>query len=249
MSMALKIDTSDLDEKFKRLLEMPQLIEKAVVGAVSETVNDIHARQVKEMDLVFSNPTPWLKKGLIKALPYGKDRQVGGRRFGQSIGESGVYFQEFPVGRSQNDVIRPHVFGGSRPKKANEKRLASIGAFTTNEQYAVMSTSYPRNQYGNIPGSVYARMLADLGGIQTAQPLTKKGKAKAAKFFVMRRSDGQEYVAERVGDDLRPVLIFVDSVGYRKNVKYDFHDVGRQQLNVSLPLHFNRILNRYLGRL
>ena len=41
MSMALKIDTSDLDEKFKRLLEMPQLIEKAVVGGAIVTGKQI----------------------------------------------------------------------------------------------------------------------------------------------------------------------------------------------------------------
>lgn len=246
MSMALKIDTSDLDEKFKRLLEMPQLIEKAVVGAVSETVNDMYDAAVKEMRLVFDRPTPWLERGIIKALPYGKDRQVGGRRLGQSISDSGLYFEEFGKGLSQNDVIRPHVYGGARKKKPNEKGLASVGAFTSNGQYAIMARGYPKDKHGNIPGSVYSRMLADLGAIPTARA-GKKREGKPAKFFVMRNESGQEYIAERVGDDLRPVLIFVDSVNYKK--RYDFHRVGKTQIAVSLPLHFNRILNRYLGRL
>lgn len=247
--LAMKVDTTALDSAFERLITMPNIIEKAVVAAVAETVNDIHTRQVQEMDMVFDRPTPWLKKGLTKAFPTGRDRgQFGGKRFGQSIGNSGTYFEEFPTGRSPNDVVRPHVFGGFRPKKANEKRLASIGAFSSNEQIGVMSYSAPRNQFGNIPGSVYARMLADLGSIATAQPLTKKGKAKSAKFFVMRREDGLEYVAERIGDNFRPVLMFFNwKGGYKK--RYDFHKVGQEQLAVSLPRHFDRILKRYMSRI
>lgn len=246
--LALKMDTKQIDDAFERLLAMPQIIEKAVVAAITDTVHDIHTRQIKEMEMVFDAPTPWIKKGLIKALPYGKDRgQFGNKRLGQSIGNSGVYFEDFPRGKSQSDVIRPHVYGGPRGKKPNEKRLASIGAFTSNSQFAIPAAGYPRNQYGNVPGSVYSRMLSDLGAIETAQPLTKKGKAKPAKFFVMRNESGQEYIAERIGDDLRTVLIFVDSVNYKK--RYNFHEIASQQFDVSMPRHLDRILKRYMSRM
>lgn len=246
MSMALKIDTSDLDEKFKRLLEMPQLIEKAVVGAMTEAVHDVHKRQVDEMKVVFDRPTPWIQKGLVKALPYGKDRQVGGRRFGQTLANSGTYFENFPVGRSPSDVIRPHVYGGGRRQKANEKRLQSIGAIPLGG-YAIMGNGYPRNGYGNIPGSVYSKMLADLGTIPTAKA-GKKREGKRAQFFVMQDESGNPtHIAERVGDDVRTVLVFTQSVNY--TVRYDFHKVGREQLAYSLPRHFDRILARYLSRM
>lgn len=246
--LAMKVESKQLDAVFEQLLSMPRLIEKAVVGAITDTVHDIHTRQIKEMEMVFDAPTPWLKKGLVKALPYGRDRgQFGGKRLGQTIGNSGVYFEEFSTGRSPNDVVRPHVYGGTRKKKANEKRLASIGAFTSNDQFAVMGLAQPRNQYGNIPGSVYSRMLADLGAIRTAQPLTKEGKAKAAKFFVMKNESGQEYIAERIGDDLRTVLVFVDKVNYKK--RYNFHEVANQQFEVSMPRHLDRILKRYMSRM
>ena len=244
--LAMKIDTSDLDRKFALMKEMPALIEKAVVGAMSETVNDVHRRQVDEMKVVFDRPTQWLQKGLIKALPYGKDGQFGGKRLGQTLAKSGTYFEEFPTGRSPNDVVRPHVYGGSRRQKANEKRLASIGALTENK-IAVMSYSAPRNGYGNIPGSMYARMLADLGTIPTAQA-AKKRKGKSAKFFIVRREDGLEFVAERVGDTIRPMLMFFNwKNGYKKT--YQYHKVGKEQLAYSLPRHFDRILARYMNRL
>ena len=245
--LAMKIDTSDLDRKFALMKEMPALIEKAVVGAMSETVNDVHRRQVDEMKVVFDRPTQWLQKGLIKALPYGKDGQFGGKRLGQTLAKSGTYFEEFPTGRSPNDVVRPHVYGGSRRQKANEKRLASIGALTENK-IAVMSYSAPRNGYGNIPGSMYARMLADLGTIPTAQS-SKKVQGKAARFFVMTAegSNTPTHIAERVGKELRTVLAFTQSVNYQKT--YQYHKVGKEQLAYSLPRHFDRILARYMNRL
>jgi hypothetical protein len=226
---------------------MPGLIEKAVVGAMSETVNDIHAAQIQEMKLSFDRPTPWLQKGLVKALPYGKDRQFGGKRMGQTLAQSGTYFEEFPVGRSPNDVVRPHVYGGSRPRKANEKRLASIGALPQGS-YAIMGRAYPKNNYGNIPGSVYSRMLADLGTIPTAQA-SKKRQGKSAKFFVMTAegSNVPTHIAERVGNNLITVLAFAQSANYQ--TRYQYHKVGRDQLAYSLPRHFDRILNRYMSRL
>jgi len=242
----LRVDTNDLDRKFALMMEMPGLIEKAVVGAMSETVNDVHAAQIQEMKLSFDRPTPWLQKGLIKALPYGRDAQFGGKRLGQSLAKSGTYFEEFPVGRSPNDVVRPHVYGGKRPYKASEQRLKGIGAIK-GDKISVMSYSAPRNGNGNIPGSVYSRMLADLGTIPTAKA-AKKREGKSAKFFVVRREDGLEFIAERIGNDIRPVLMFFDwKAGYKKI--YNYEGVGKQQLAYSLPRHFDRILTRYMSRL
>lgn len=245
--LAMKLDTTDLDRKFKMLLEMPQTIEKAVVGAMTETVNEVHAAQLQEMKLSFDNPTPWLQKGLIKSLPYGRDRQSGGKRFGQTLANAGTYFEEFPTGRSPNDVVRPHVYGGGRRMKGSEKRLQSV----TNGAgpYTIMGRNYPKNMYGNIPGSVYSRMLADLGTIPTAMPTAKNGKSKSAKFFLMKREDGQEFIAERMGkDNLRTVLVFTNSAPQYKT-RYNYHGVGRAQLAYALPRHFDRILKRYMDRL
>lgn len=246
--LAMKTDATELDAMFEQLLEMPRIIEKAVLGAIVDTVKDIHDAEINEMKRVFDAPTEWLKKGLIQALPTGTDKgQFGGKRFGQTISQSGVYFDDNRTGRTPNDVVRPHVYGGTRKKKASEKRLASIGAFSTNTQFSVMGLAQARNKEGNIPGSVYSRMLSDLGAIETALPKDKKGNPKAAKFFVMKNESGQEYVAERIGDDLRTVLVFVDSVNYK--VRYDFHKVAQKQFEVSMPRHLDRILKRYMSRM
>jgi len=70
--LAMKIDMSDLDRKFALLLEMPRTIEKAIVGAMTDTVKEVHAAQIQEMKLSLHMPTPWIQRGLKMSLPYGK---------------------------------------------------------------------------------------------------------------------------------------------------------------------------------
>jgi hypothetical protein len=243
--LALKIDTTELDRKFQKITEMPRTIEKAVVGAVAETVNIIHAAQIKEMELSFDKPTPWLKRGLVRALPGGKDKQYGQRRFGQTLGQSGTYFEEFPVGESQNDVICPHVKGGGRRKKASEQQLSPYVA----GRFSAMARDYPRNKYGNIPGHVYSRMLADIGTIPTAKASTKgTKKQQSARYFLMRTKKNLVLMMERNGRDIRPVLAFVNKTPVYKE-RYDFYGIGQKQLKHSLPREFSRILNRYMSKL
>lgn len=245
--LAMKLDTSDLDRKFKMLLEMPQIIEKSVVGAMTETVHKVHAAQLQEMKLSFNLPTAWVQKGLKKSLPYGKDFMGKTARYGQTLANSGTFFEEFPQGRSPNDVIRPHVYGGARPLKASEKRLQ--GLVSGAGPYTVMGRNYPKNMHGNIPGSVYSRMLADLGTIPTAMPKAANNAKKEAKFFVMKREDGQEFIAERTGkNNLRTVLVFTNRTPDYK-VRYNYHGVGKAQVAYDLPRQFDRILKRYLDRL
>jgi hypothetical protein len=45
------------------------------------------------------------------------------------------------------------------------------------------------------------------------------------------------------------MLVFISEPGYRKNVKFDYIDIAQRQIAYSLPLHFNRIINRYASRL
>lgn len=245
--LAMKIDMTDFDRKFALLLEMPRTIEKAIVGAMTETVKDLHAAQIQEMKLSLHLPTPWIQRGLKMSLPYGKDFMGKNARYGQTLGNSGTFFQEGATGKSPNEVIRPNIQGGPRKLKASEYRIQSVSRGAG--PYTVMGRNYPKNSYGNIPASVYSRMVSDIGAVPTAMPSAANNQAKAAKFFLMKREDGQEFIAERIGkNDLRTVLIFTNKApNYKK--KYDYYGVGREQVSYSLPRHFDRILSRYLNKL
>lgn len=253
--LAMKLDTSDLDRKFQMLVQMPQTIEKAVVGAMADTVNDIHAAQTRQMEMSFSKLSPYVKKGLVKALPYGRDRQYGGKRLGQTLANSGTYFEDFPSRGSPNAIIAPNVFGGKRKEKASESRLKSLG-FVMPNGFTVQGKDYPKGANGNINGARYSEMLAALGALsETARSQMPKGKQRSRKgvsFFAMvpkggKKGDRPMAIGERRGKDLKIMLVPVASVTYKK--RYDYYGVGQKQLAYSLPRHFDRILKRYLDRM
>lgn len=253
--LAMKLDTSDLDRKFQMILDMPQTIEKAVVGAMADTVNDIHAAQLQEMSMSFAKVSPYVKKGLVKSLPYGKDRQFGNKRLGQSLANSGTYFENFPSRGSPNDIVAPNIFGGTRKQKASEVRLKMQGIIMP-AGFAIQGNNYPRASNGSIGGARYSEMLAALGALsETARSAMPKGKQrnrKGVSFFAMipkggKKGDMPMAIAERRGKDIKIMLVPARGVGYKK--RYDYYGVGKKQLAYSLPRHFDRILTRYMSRL
>ena len=243
----MKVDTSDFERKVRALAEMPNLVRKAVVAAVSETVDDVHTRQALELKQSFNNPTPYITGGLKKRYPGGK--------MGQGVEKAGTYFSFFPVGNSPEDIVRPHVFGGARRQKSSERRLTGLhgipgGSFT------MMGKDYPRNKSGDISGARYTQMLHQLGALsdmaRQSMPKNRQKDRKATSYFVMvpkggKRGDKPFAIGERTGSSMRIMLVFGKPPTYQK--RYDYFGVGRKQVAYSLPLHFSRIVNRYLSRM
>ena len=81
--LAMQVDTSDWDRMLRQLAEMPEIIRKAVTGALSDTVDDLAVRQKLEMKQVFNNPTPYIVNGVKKRYPGGK--------MGQGVMKAGTY--------------------------------------------------------------------------------------------------------------------------------------------------------------
>lgn len=240
--LAMKVDTSDFDRKVRALAEMPNLIRKVVVGAVSDTVDDLHTRQSMEMPRVFNNPTRYVTGGLKKRYPGGK--------MGQGVEKAGTYFAFFPVSKSPEDIVRPHVFGGQRSKKRHEQRLSQLGILPAGG-FAIMGNEYPRNASGDIPGARYTQMLHQLGALsdmaRQAMPKSRQKDRKGTSYYVIRRGGQPIAIGERTGSSTRIMLVFARSTQYQK--RYDYFGIGRKQVIYSLPLHFNRIAARYMSRL
>ena len=240
--LALDLNTEGFDRQLKLLTEMPDIIRKVVVGALSDTVDDIHARQTLEMKRSFNNPTPYVVKGL-------KKRYSGGK-MGQGVTKMGTYFEFFPTGKSPEDIVRPHVFGGQRKVKRSERRMQQFGILPPGS-FTVMGNDYPRNGSGDIPGARYTQMLNQLGALsdvaRSQMGKNKQRNRKGTSYYVVKRSGVPIAIAERNGEQTRIMLVFAKSTSYKK--RYDFFGVGKKQLDYSLPLHFNRILKRYMSRL
>lgn len=241
--IALQVDTADFDRKLRQLADMPNVIRKAVTGALSDTVDDLHTRQTMEMKQVFNNPTPYVLRGLKKRYPGGK--------MGRGVSGAGTYFEFFPREKSPEDIVKPHVFGGKRSPKRSERRLAGLGLMQ-NGDITTMGRDYPRNGSGDISGARYTQMLHQLGALsETARSQMGKNRQKNRKgtsyYYVVSKS-GTPVIVERNGDNTRIILVIAKyGQGYKK--KYDYFGVGQKQVEYSLPLHFNRIINRYMSRL
>lgn len=237
MSLALQVD-DNLSAGMRRLAEMPNLIASAVRGALADTIDDLHTRELMEMDAAFDRPTPYVKRGLKKRYP----NKAG-------VLQAGIYFEEWPFGHSPADIIKPHVFGGGRRQKGSERRLG---------EWTAMAEGYPRNQYGNITGGRYTQMLNEVGAlldVAKRSPNTKRASAaqkrqeKGWQFFVLKNKSGQPVgIAERRGPkSLKLMLRFTRQPNYTK--RFAYFEVAQRQVAYSLPLHFNRIINRYASRL
>jgi len=236
--LKMKIETPDWDRKLRQFAQTPDLIRKAVVGALSDTVDDLHTRQTMEMKRVFDRPSPYVLRGLKKRYP------------GNSgVMRAGTGFEFFPVGKSPEDIIKPHVFGGTRGHKRSERRLAQHGIL--NGGFTIQGREYPRGSGGDIAGARYAQMLAALNTMsETARsnlPKSAQRNRKNVEFFVVKRDGLPVAIAERKGGKVTVMLAFARRANYTR--RYDYFGVGERQVRYSMPLHFNRIIGRYLSRM
>jgi hypothetical protein len=249
--LAMQIDTSGFDRGLRVLAETPKMIRDAVVGALADTVDDLLVRQDSEMKRVFNNPSKYVLNGLKASYPGGREGQSSKARFGQGVLRAGTYFEYFGGTGSPESIVKPHVFGGLRSRKASERRLQGMVALL-GTQDTVQGRNYPRGSGGDINGARYSEMLAAVGALsETARSAMPKGKQRDRKnvsFFVLKREGTPIGIAERRGKDVKVMLVNTKTRRPYKQ-RYDYFGVGQKQVAYSLPLHFNRIINRMITRL
>lgn len=212
--------------------------------AVNDTVDDMVIGQRIEMRRVFDNPRPYTLNAL-----YGKKASRN-----LSVFQAGIAFREYGGGIPAYKYLMPHIKGGERRLKRSEKALQGINVLQ-GKKFTVQGKSFQRDQYGDITGGQYTRMLAELGvdvnGM--AGPAKMKGQRTTGgkKFFVMpqkggKRGDGNPMaIAERRGKEIVIMLVITGEFTYKP--RYDFYGLANRQVHYSLPKHFNRIFNRMMG--
>lgn len=251
--LAVKVEAPKIDDVVKKFATLPDAIMRTVIFSLNDTVDDLHKRQLMEMDQAFDRPTAYVKRGLRKRYAAGKAKP-GFMAPGADV--AGTYFEFFPQGKSPEDIVKPHVFGGGRGTKRNERRLQDAvwrskeGRFNLGSGwYGIMGKDYPRNTYGNITGARYTEALSKLGTVQEARPGQKRRKGSSKSYFVLVKGGKPAAIMERNGRSIKPMLALTkDQPQYRKSVKYDYFEVGQQQVMVSLPRHFNRIMNKEMRK-
>lgn len=204
----------------------------ATALAMTKTAQEVKVEEISTMKRVFNNPTPYALNALRVSPAKKKDLIAS------------VEFKDFAAkGTPAKRFLNPEVHGGGRSQKSSERQLAP---YMAGKRFTAPAQGYPRNQYGNIPGSTINRILSHLTVNRDAtQNVTgsKRSKAKRAnsQFFGIHGKG----VFERKGKrKIRPVLIFTKAPHYTK--RFPFYETGasvvKQRFNVNFEIAWQRAM-------
>ncbi len=214
-------------EKTVRVLD--DLHANQIPFALSKSLNKI-GQMIKdaeraEMEKVFDRPTPYTLGSLMMRPSTKRDLKT-------TIG-----FREWAgKGNTAENYLRPQIYGGLRKRKGFEKLLAGAGNLPTGT-FAVPGGALKLNQYGNITGAQVVKILSALRSFPEVGYIANRAAARSLRlkkkqenFIVLPKKKGKllpgiyEYLAS--SHRIRPVLIFVTSVNYRR--LFDFFGVGEK---------------------
>jgi hypothetical protein len=248
----------DISEDIEGFIQRATLIERDSVpfwtaAALTQTAKDIQAELVAEMARVFDRPTRFTLNALY-VKPATKKELTAAVMFKEGFGS-------IPAWR----YLGAEVEGGERSRKSYERRLIQLGAMRANE-YAVPGKAAPLDSFGNIPGSFWQVVMADLGamrdGAQNSTVVSRKRAAKKGRgrYFVLRpdwpASGGAiagaarnvaPGVYERTGGGaIAPVIAFVKAGAYRRRL--DYYGIARAILQRNFARNFAAMRARYPAR-
>ena len=197
----------------------------AASRAMNATIDIARDEIVKDMRSVFDRPTPYALNGLRTVKTNKRELKVS-VAFKDEAGKGGTPADKF---------VAPQVFGGNRRLKRFERALQRIGAMPSGS-FAVPGAGAVIDSYGNMARSQITQILSALQAFgeqgylanATAKTLSKRKKGTRSKrgevyFALPRGRNGlKPGVYKRTkfafGWALKPVLIFVTSVGYSKRL-------------------------------
>lgn len=213
--------------------------EEIIKKALNDTAWSVKKRLEGEMKKVFDRPTPLTMKSIyIKQKDSGKD----------SI-EIGI-INEVSKGNSPAKYLRSSIFGGDRYEKRFEYWMRRAGILPKN-LFIVPGPAAPLNQYGNIQGGEYTKILSWLKAhpdtysrTTTKSKRTKKGKKED---YFLRGSKGHFlglWKTRIATNRISPVILFVRKPRYKKI--FDFYKIANEQSMKDLPLMYNKALRFFI---
>ena len=218
----------------------------AAAIALTRTVKDAQGAIKQEMGSVFDRPTNYTLNGtFIKSAT--KDSLV-----------ARVWVKDNPFGKGTpaDRFLGPQIFGGQRGLKGMERMLQANGLMPQG-WYAVPGEGADIDANGNMRRGQIRQMLSQLkvqqgsgyesratGSKRSNRTITRQG---VTYFALPNGNKGLVpgvYAKRRfaLGTAIRPVLIFVQAVEYKKRLP--FHEVGQATAEARFPVHFEAEFNR-----
>jgi hypothetical protein len=198
----------------------------ATVLAATSTAQDVKAREQSVMQQVFDRPTMYTMNAL-KVRPATRANPV-----------ASVEFKEFG-GTPAKRFLNPNIHGGGRALKSTERQLGA--------QYYVPGLDMKKDGYGNLPGSVYRRILSHLKA-STNVDANISGSARSRRkrrgnvFFKTKKG----YVLQRLGKhDLKVALVPIRAPQYQK--RFPFYETAHAVVAERYPPNFVAALQRAIN--
>lgn len=244
--MQIKLDVKGLDAVQTMFRVATSQMPYATALALNAVAADAQKAVQAEMRQVFDNPTPWVINSL--RIKRATKQQLSAE----------LAFKDRNSVENSRTMVFPHVEGGERRLKAMEGRLTRAGLLPAG-WYVVPGAAAKLDAHGNMSKGQVTQLLNVLGtyteaGYNKANDNTLAKLAKGGKraqygqygfaWVVVRVGDKrwgrvQPGVYQRVqttfGSSLKPVLIFVRSVSYKRRI--DFFGIVRRVHAQTMPRH------------
>ena len=200
-------------------MELFKELEKDIDAIRIKTMNDtawiVKKKLSEEMARVFDRPTPFtLRSIFIKPATETKEYvEIG-------------LINEVSKGRAPSKYLQSSILGGQRPEKRFEYWMRQAGILPQG-MFIVPGPAAPLNQYGNIQGGEYTRILSWLKAhpdvySRTTSKSKRSKKGKAYDYFLRGTQGHMQGLWKHVTatDRISPVLLFVKQPQYEQRFKF-----------------------------
>ena len=218
----------------------------ALKESMNSVAKEIIKEEQKEMRRVFDRPTPFILNGL-RVTKYATKQDLT-----VQIGFKDVFGRS---GEAVENSLKPHIHGypATRERKGME-RWMRIRGLLANDEWLIPSRTFPLDRYGNVPGSLATKMLADIGAYQGASGFRATTRARKVQYVfgqVAARGGGTVKGIWKISGGARSpargrwqlmMLVVRKQPTYRK--RYDFYGIADTHYRRNLSRHFQAALER-----
>ena len=227
MNIKATIHADGVMEIFKSLHKQAPI---AIAVALTRTGQIIKNNVLTEMKKVFDRPTPRTLNSL-QLTPATKNNLIAQIWFKGTDG-SGTHYLE------------PQVYGGPRKQKRSEIELRRAGILF--QSRTVPGRAARLNKYGNMSTGQIIQALTAMRALRGLQVhgYEKYALRKGTKNLFYAKPGGRLFrgIWERTHQGLRPILMFVPHVQYKKRLPY--FEIARRIYDQNFRAEFNKAFDQ-----
>lgn len=144
--------------------------------------------------------------------------------------------------------LRPNIDGGRRALKGVEVALRRRGILNDG-QWLSIAANAPKDRYGNLSAGWYQKIITAFGArFDPSQNRTtsRRSRRNTGNILMVLDEDGNpDFIAHRVGEELRPLLVVTREPKYKARV--DWYGVGKRVAADVLPQKVASAIRRANG--